>query len=168
MDLKMIAVNIAVVSLVFIPYFLLIVIGQREYRKINKRFQQEVKKLNLKIDQKDRWNQNAIGIDSSQQKLVLVQRRQEEFFVQVVDLSSVKKCEIAQEIKQVQINEENQSVLEKIDLELLTSFGEGKITVNLFSSEYTFDQEFELKHAEKWKAIIDSVLSAKTMYKKVA
>lgn len=164
----MVAVNIAVVSLVFIPYFLLIMIRKKESRKIEKRYKQEVKNLNLEPDHKDRWNQNLIGIDSKEWKLIFVQRRQKEIFVQVIDLLSIKKCEISQRAKLIFANGVNGSVLENIDLELTPHYGGDKILVNIFSSENTFDQKHELVHAENWKKIIESSLSASANYKKVA
>ncbi len=66
MDIAMFAVNVAVVSLVFVPYYLFIRLGQQEYRRINREFSGQVKQHNLRIDQMERWNLNALGIDFKQ------------------------------------------------------------------------------------------------------
>lgn len=164
----MIAVNLAVVSIVFVPYFLLIYIGQREYRKIDNLFKKEAKKNDLKIEVKDRWNLNAIGIDSRQQKLLFVQRRNEEFFVQLVNLSNIKESKIFQYSKSININGVNELVLQKIDLELVPFNSDEKTIISLFDSDLTFDQDFEMKHAEKWNRLINSTLSVNPITRKVA
>lgn len=164
----MIAVNLAVVSIIFVPYFLLIYLGQHEYRKIINLFTKEAYINGLRIDVKDRWNLNAIGIDSTTQKLLFVQRRNEEFYVEVIHLASIAHCDISHHIKDIKLNGFKEPVLQRIELELVPLDGSDRITINLFDSGYTFDQDYEMKHAEKWRRIINSNISTNLSKRKVA
>ncbi len=159
MNLEIIAVNLAVVSIIFIPLFLLIYLGQSEYRKVDKQFKTEAKKFGLNITLKDRWNQNSIGIDIHQQKLLFVQKRNHECFVDLIDLNSITRCDFTQESDLIKINGEKEQVLQKIILELFNAQGVKKFSINLFDSENTIDQEYEVKHAEDWKQIINKNLT---------
>lgn len=168
MNIEMLAVNIAVISLIFVPYFILIYIGQLEYNKINKVFEEEANRRGLSIDTKDRWNLNAIGIDHKQQKLLFVQRRNEEFFVEVINLHSVRQCQISAHHHNSKINGVDELVLQKLDLELLALNSNDISIICLFNSELTFDQDYEMKHAENWNRIINSSLSLNPTIRKVA
>lgn len=155
----MFAVNVAVVSFVFVPFFYLIYLGQQEYKKINKLFKEEASRLGLNIEVKDRWNQNALGIDTRQGRLLFVQKRHENFFVENIDLCSVVNCEISHQVENLKINGINEQVLQKISLDLIHFNGNIVASVCLFDYEYTLEQDFEMKHAEQWKKFINSNLA---------
>lgn len=155
----MFAVNIAVVSFVFVPFFYLIYLGQREYKKVDNLFKEEAKRLDLHIEIKDRWNQNAIGIDAQQGKLLFVQKRLEEFYVENINLCSVVNCEISHHVETVRINGVNEPVLKKISLDLIHFNGNIVASICLFDYEYTFEQDHEMKHAEQWKKSISNSLA---------
>lgn len=164
----MFAVNVAVVSLVFVPYYIFIRLGQKEYRRINREFGNQKKKHNLKIDHLERWNLNAVGIDLQQQKLLFVQRRHEEIFVQVYDLSNVKTCIEASHSSPIEVNGILQNVLQTVDLELYPYSAEEKTIVNLFNSDFTYNEDFELKHAQQWRELINQCIISRPIFKKVA
>lgn len=164
----MFAVNVAVVSLVFVPYYLFIRLGQQEYRRINREFSGQVKQHNLKIDQMERWNLNALGIDFKQQKLLFVQRRNEKIFVQLYDLGSIKACRESFQNTTIQVNGANVTILQKVDLELIPYSGEAVTVINLFNNDMTYNEEFELDHARKWKELVNQCICARPAFKKVA
>lgn len=168
MDIAMFAVNVAVVSLVFVPYYIFIRLGQQEYRKINKEFNVQKKRHNLKIDHMERWNLNAIGIDFTQQKLLFVQRRNEEIFAQVYDLSSIKMCQETSRHLSLRVDDVLQNILQTVDLELVHYNGEEKTVISLYNSDLTYNEDFELKHVQKWTELITRCISSRPIYKKVA
>lgn len=164
----MIAVNIAVVSFVFIPYMILVMLGNRDYKKIDQNFHEEVRKNNLKIDFRDRWNLNAIGLDSHQEKLLLVQRRDHDFFIDLLDLKNFKTSSLLIQRKMIKINGQEELLLQKIDLELLHLNGEEKVLLSFFDHDFHYDQDYEIKHAEKWRDLINSLLNSRPMFQNAA
>lgn len=168
MNIEMLAVHIAVISLIFVPCLILVYCGRVEYRKINDLFKKEARKNGLSIDVKDRWNLNAIGIDHRKQKLLFIQRRNDELFVELISLCSIKQSQIRHHSLNTKINGVEEILLQKIELELIPLDGTDVILVSLFDSDLTFDQDYEMKHAEKWNRIINSNLSLNPITQKVA
>lgn len=168
MNIDIVAVNVTVLALVFVPYILFLYVGQQDFRKINYEFKKEARKHALNIDIKGRWNLNAIGIDSHKQKLLFVQRRDEEIFVSLINLSVIQKCISNHHSEQLLVRGENEQVLQNIELELIQNNNDDKIILSLFNSDINMGQDYELKHAKKWTAIINNNLSINSNLRKVA
>lgn len=168
MNLEMLVVNIAVVSIVFVPYLIFIIIGQKEARKLSSKFKEEAGRHNLKISERENWNQNILGLDVSKQKLLFVQRRNDEFLVELIDLSPVKLSRLAVDSKEAMVNEKKENVLQRIDLELINYNMQVKHMICLYDSELNFSQDFEMRRAEKWNKLINNCLSLKPVFQKVA
>lgn len=157
MKIDIIFVHFAVVIAVCVPYILFVLAAAKERKKIKRNFENAAKELNLKLDQIDKWNSNIIGIDKSQQKILLLQRRKESFYKEVIDLKKVKSSSILPERRTIKINKKNEELLQRVDLELTLYSGEKHI-VNLFDSEMTYSQDYEMKNAEKWNRVINEAL----------
>lgn len=168
MNIEIIAVNIIVTALVFVPYMLFIYIGQQDFRKINNEFRKMASKHALKIDIKDRWNLNAIGIDSDQQKLLFVQRRDNEFFISLINLSGIQKCEVCHHSELLLVRGAKEQVLQTVELEFIQNNKEDKLILSLFNTEINMGQDYELKHAQKWNTIINNNLSLNPNLRKAA
>lgn len=157
MKIDIIFVHFAVVAAVAIPYIIFVLIAARERRSLKLELQREVKLHDLKLDEVDRWNSNIIGIDKTHQKVLLVQRRKQAFSVQLIDLKKVKSSILLHEVKTIKINKKDESLLQRVDLELSLYSG-GKQVVNLFDTELTYFQDYEMKNAEKWNNILNEAL----------
>ncbi len=159
MDIETLIANIAVVSIVIVPYFIFIYIGQKQYKDVGKRFQQEAQQQGLQIDEQERWNMNAMGIDFKQKKILLVVRRNENILAEVIPLDKIKESTVITCTHPVKTGKKVTPELDRIFLELTPFEGTDKILVSLFDSGYTFEQDYEMKHAEKWNTIINSTLA---------
>lgn len=168
MDIKMTAINLALLACLFVPYYLIFILGQRSYRNLNKRFKQEVRKNNLKIDEKQNWSSNLIGIDIAGQKLLFVQSRTDGFAVDLIDLSNVKSSQVYGEYKQQKINGTTENLLQRVFLETQPVFGDERIRVKLYDSDLIYYEDYELKNAEKWCGIINKNLRYNPFAKRVA
>ncbi len=168
MDIETFFANLAVLSFVIVPYFAFIYIGHKQYNEVGKRFQQETKKHGLHIDEYERWNRNALGIDYKQQKLLLVVKRDEIMLAEVISLANIKECVVVPCTHPVKTGTKKTEELDKIFLELTPFEGTDRILVSLFDSEYTFEQDYEMKHAEKWNKLINSSLMAPAKRKRSA
>lgn len=154
----MIAISLIMVVCVFLPFFLFPIIGVIGKSKLAKKFEQEAKKFNLKIENKESWNLNLIGTDIIQNKLLFVQQRDKDFIVEVIDLNIVKSCNLLPEILQVKNNGKLENRLQRVDIELYMIQHEGKKLLNLYDYEHNYAQDLEMKHAEKWNEIIQKQL----------
>lgn len=168
MDIESLIVNIAVVSIILVPYFVFIFTGHSQFNKVEKRFQQEVKKLGLHIDEYERWNMNVMGMDFNQKKILLVVRQNEQLLAEVISLQKIKESRVITYTHQVKRGNKVTPELDKIFLELTPFEGTDKILVSLFDSGYTFDQDFEMKHAEKWNTLVNSTLEKPLTTEKAA
>lgn len=157
MKLDILIVDAALVAAVFLPYFLFILIGQREERKIKNKFSQEAKKHQLQFDEKEKWNNNIIGLDRSKLKVLFVQKRKAGLVAEIFDLRDVRSCEILKVVRTMKIELRTEDILERLDLKLLLHNGNEQL-VNLYNCEETYAQDFELKHSEKWNSIITSCI----------
>lgn len=158
MKLDILLVDFALLALVFIPYFSFILISHREERRLKKIFSEEALEHQLKADEKDRWNNNLVGLDKNKLMVLFVQKRKSGVFKEFIDLKEVKSCEILQEINTVKIDNRTENILQRIDLQFRLYNNSSRV-VTLFNCEETYTQDYELKHAEKWNNKINSLLS---------
>jgi hypothetical protein len=100
---------------------------------------------------------NFIGIDSAQKKLLWIQKLENEFMTDLIDLSRVRSTKLVVAESQKKIHGKPENILERIDLEFLFFNDEQKI-VNFFDSELNFNQDLEVMHAEKWNGLIQKNL----------
>lgn len=168
MDIQSILVNLAVVSFILVPYFLLIHIGHNQHREVGKKFRHEAKKHGLNINEYDRWNNNALGMDFKQKKLLLVVRKDENIAVEIVPLNNIQSSTVKPFMHKAKGNDKSTEVLDKVYLELTPYDNSEKIMVCLFDAGYTFEQDFEIKHAEKWSKLINSLALAPVVKEKAA
>lgn len=167
MKIDIIFVHFAVVAAVAIPYIIFVLIAARERKKLTSKFKKEAARYKLKINEIDKWSSNLIGIDSAQKKVLLVQRRGEIFLVHLIDLNSVKGSLLCHEEKTLKINKKNETILQRIDLELSLCNGEKQL-VNLYDSELTYSPDYEMKNAENWNRIIINALSPRQIIQAAA
>jgi len=97
-----------------------------------------------------------------------VQRRNEQIFVQLYDLDSIKACRESSQSSTIQVNGENATILQNVDLELIPYSGEDATVINLFNNDFTYNEEFELAHARKRKELVTQCICSRPAFKKVA
>ena len=154
MKLDILIVDFALVAAVFLPYFLFILVSGKESGKLKNKFLEEAKKHQLTFYVKDRWNNNLVGLDKEKGKVLLVQKVKSGLTSEIIDLKQIRRCEILQEAQAVKIDQHKENVLQRLDLQLLLHNGTIKI-VNLYNSEESYVQDYEMKHAERWNRTIN-------------
>lgn len=158
MKTEILIVDLVVTGMIFIPYFLFIFIAKQQYREIDKMFRAEEKNNNLTINVRDRWNQNAIGIDLQKNKLLFVQRRNEQMEVELIDLSVITATRIIPVFKKVKKNHILEDQLESITLEFTILTSNSPIYLQLFDYQFIDGEFYEMRYAEKWNKIISNVI----------
>lgn len=158
MKLDIILVDLAIVALVVVPYVLFVVMSSSESKKLKKKFQEESSRHLGKIDELNSWNQIITGLDKSLRKLVLVQRIEDDFRIEVTDLKNVGTCELKTEYANVVINKVRCNILTRIDIEF-TDISGVKFYLNLYDNNISHRQDFELKNAQKLLFSVKGCLS---------
>lgn len=156
MNISFIAVCLIVVGSVLIPFFLFASSGRRERKEMETRIKQVVIKNKLNISESEIWGNTYIGVDTDQQKLVFLKLMASEIIEQLVDLNTLKECQIMEKRKAVK-NKKSQ-LLEKLDLEVLLKNRES-IILNFYDIDQMLQEDFELQRIQKWKAILNSAIS---------
>ena len=151
--MKLIIVSLILVGSVFVPYYFFILAGKSVTNTIKAKYKAAIAKNNLKVNQSETWANNYIAIDSDQKKLFFLKFNETETLEQLVDLNKIKETKIVVNKKSIKTKNGKEDVLEKLDLEILLINGE-RIFLNFYDSNQIYSQDFELKRAEKWKAII--------------
>lgn len=158
MKLDIIIVDLALVAAVFLPYFLFILIGQREERKLIHKFSEEAERNNLNIDEKDNWNNNIVGLDKSKAAMLLIQKRKAGIFTELINIREVMSCEIVKEVQTVRIEGRSEEILQRLELQLKLRNGRVQM-INLYNCDETYSQDYELQHAERWKKAVNSLVA---------
>lgn len=157
MKLDILIVDFALVAAVFVPYFLFILIGQREERKLKNKFSEEAKKHQLFFDEKESWNNNIVGLDRRNAMILFVQKRKTGVIAEIISIREVRACEISKEVQTVKIEQRAEDILQRLDLKLALQDGNEKY-VNLYNCKEIFTQDYEMRHAEKWNQLINSLI----------
>lgn len=158
MKLDIIIVDLALLAAVFLPYLLFIWIGRKEERKLKNKFGEEAKKLQLNFDEKDSWNNNILGLDKKRDRILFVQKRKSGIIAEVVNLKEVRNSELVKEVQTLKIEQRTEDILQKLELKLNLYNGCEQI-LSLYDCEESYTQDYELKHAEKWNKLINSLIA---------
>lgn len=161
MKLDILIVDFILVTAVILPYLLFILLGRREEARLKDKFLEESQKHGLHPVETDRWNNNIIGLDKENGKVLLVQKRRTGIVAELIDLKQVRACSIHEEIIPVKINRLNENILQKLELQLILHNGSFQ-SLCLYNCEETYFQDYELKHAERWNHSIKDALVSRT------
>lgn len=167
-DFKFILVSAILVLLVMLPFILLPLLTNSDRKKLDKKFHREEKNSDLHIGLKELWNQNFIGIDPTQKKLLFVQQNDEEFTVECVDLNTVLSCKPHIEEISVKKDKKTENLLTSVYLEFSFKNSEVKKSIKLFDDELHLSQDLEVKHANKWADLIKQQLNTQNALKRTA
>jgi hypothetical protein len=158
MKLDIIIVDLALVAAVFVPYLLFIWVGNREVKKLKNKFSEEAKKHQLSFDEKTSWNNNIMGLDKKSAKILFVQQKKSGILSEIIALKEVRASEVFKDVQTIKIDQRTEDILQKLELRLKLHNGSEQI-LGLYDCKESYAQDYELKHAEKWNAIINSLVA---------
>lgn len=167
MKIDFIVTSLILVMLVFLPFILLPLIQNSDRKKLQKKSEEESSKHGLNLDQKESWSMNFIGIDSAQKRMLWIQKLENELITDLVDLSEVRSTKLNITETEKKKDGKIEKILERIDLEFLLLNDEKKI-ISFFDNDLIFNQDLEVKHAEKWNGLIQKCLIQQKVLKKSA
>lgn len=168
MKIDFMLVTAILVVLVFLPFVLLPLLRNGDRKKLTKKFREEERNHNLNAELKESWNQNYIGLDLSEKKLLFVQKSEENFIVETIDLEVVNACVPIIEELEVQKVGKTERLLRRVSLEFSFKNSRLQKSINLFDYDIHFSQDMEKSHAEKWAEQINQQLNIRSVLKRPA
>ena len=155
------------VLLVFLPFYLLPLMQLRGNKKMSNMFKNESNRHNLKLDIKESWNLNLIGIDTVAQKLLVLQNY-EEVKITHFNLKEVKSSELLVSSIPVIKNGKTENMLQRVDIEFSFYTKEEKEVLSLYDYDLNTYQDFEVKNAEKLHKNIQQLILSHPVIKRTA
>ena len=168
MKLDFMLVTAILVVLIFLPFVLLPLLKNGDRKKLTKKFREEEKNHNLNMQLKENWSQNYIGMDLTEKKLLFVQKAEEDFVVEIIDLKLFNACVTIIEVLEVQKEGKTERLLRRVILEFSLKNAGLKKSINLFDYDLHFNQDLEKSHAMKWADLISQQLSKQSVLKQTA
>lgn len=162
MKLDIINIAIIMITCVSMPFFLLALIAFIENHRLIRKFNGEAKKFKVNIEKKEFWNQSILGIDPVQNKLLFVQKRNDTFAIELIDLFSIRESKLIPVSVRSHKYRKNGYLLKRIDLQL-TLESQGTKLLNFYDSRLNLYKEMELSHAEMWKSLIHKYLPTNSL-----
>lgn len=168
MKSEIITIALIMISCVILPIFLLPVINYLERKRLLSIFTAEAIKNNLNLEQKEFWNLSMLGIDPVQKKLLFVQKRNDSFSIDLIDLLDVKEIKLMPVSIRSRKYRKNGSLLKRIDLQLTFLSSKGVKFLNFYDSRLNQYKEMEFSHAEKWNGLIQKYVPTQTFLQRIA
>lgn len=153
-----ITILLIMISCVFLPFFLLFIINYIEKSRLLFKFKREAAKYQLNILEKENWNQSILGIDPVLKKLLFVQKRNNIFSVELIDLLQVKDSKLIPVSIPSRKYKKQGGLLMRIDLQFTFLPDQGPKLLNLYDSRLNMYKEMEFSHAEKWNNLVHKYL----------
>ena len=152
---------------IFLPYLWFIFIEKKEAIKRKNYFKDILKNQNLKLTQEETWNNNFIGLDELQKKIIFMKLETGSIPV-IIDLNDIKVCHIIKTEKEYKKDKKPLKTLEKVDLELIYFSKNPYLILNFFDTNEEFSENLEMARAEKWHLLITNNILKKDNYKRAA
>lgn len=167
MNIDLVILSLLLVFLVFLPFILIPLIQNRGSKNLQKKFHAEASMLNLKTDIIETWNQNIIGIDSAQKKLLFVQKLEEEFIIEHIDLDRLKQSELKLQYSQP-VGHKKEEQLQKVILIITVQHTEEKKSIVLYDYDLNYTQDLEVMNAQKVNNHINKFINNRPVLKRTA
>lgn len=164
----LITISLIMTTCVFLPFFLLPIINYIEKSRLLKKFNGEAAKYQLTIKQQENWNQSILGIDPIQNKLLYVQKRNNNFSIEVIDLLQVKDSKLLPVSIPSPKYKKSGGLLLRIDLQFTFLTDQSPKILNLYDSRLNLFKDMEFSHAENWNNLIHNFLPTNTFLKRTA
>lgn len=150
-----------------LPFAWFVYIGKKASLKNKKAIKDLLKREHMKFNESEFWNHNFIGIDETTKTLMFVKLNAIENKVLKMDLNDVKSCQILKDTKEHKRDKKMESELQTLNLELLFDSKKPNIILSFYDIADNLSEDFEMKRAEKWKALIQQA-ATKNFNKKAA
>lgn len=168
MKQDIITISLIMVTCVFLPFFLLPIINYIEKHRLLLKFRREAANNQLSIKLQESWNQSILGIDPVHNKLLYVQKRNNNFSIEIIDLLQVKDSRLLQITIPSSKYKKQGGLLLRIDLQFIFLTDPCPKILNIYDSRLNLFKEMEFSHAENWNDLIHRFLPTTQFLQKTA
>lgn len=155
MKISMSVIIIFTTLFCILPFAWFMLLGKYNTKKIENKFKDAIKRVNLNFNIKEQWNNKLIGIDTSKNMLIFMKLIDQEVSVIQIDLNQIKSCHINKQTKEVKKEKKTETELQSLDLELSFLLKSEITTLNLYDINDQLSEYFEMNRAEKWQRLIE-------------
>lgn len=160
MDLATLLIGIGALAVMIVPIFLIQFSNKRKKTKKLNSLKDKAKSLGVAINRQESWNEQFIGIDTMNCKLVVFNNIEDISSSKYFDLKDFKSCSLNIERRGGKSKKEEGSIIERINLILQsTSLNNPDSKINFYDSAINMSIHNELELAEKWEKIICEVIA---------
>jgi hypothetical protein len=160
MDLATLLIGIGALAVMIVPIFLIQFSNKRKKTKKLNSLKDKAKSLGVVINRQESWNEQLIGIDTMNCKLVVFNNIEDISSSNIFDLKDFKNCSLNIERRGGKSKKEQSSVIERINLILQpTNLSTPECKINFYDSTINMSIHNEMEVAEKWEKIICEVIA---------
>lgn len=153
-------IGIGALAVMIVPIFLIQFSNNRKKTKKLNSLKDKAKTLGVDINSQESWNEQFIGIDTMNGKLVVFNNIEDISSSRFIDLKDFKNCSLNIERRREKSKKEESSIIERINLILQpTNLNTSESKINFYDSSINMSIHNELELAEKWKKIISKVIA---------
>lgn len=157
-------ITVLIILLCVLPFAWFMLIGKNRASKSKKVIRDLIKNDHLKMDNEEFWNQNFIGIDTAQNKLVFITLENEGNLIINIDLNDLKSCQINKISNDVKRDNKVESELQKLMLEVTFISKKPNVSLVFYDIEDNSSEDFEMRRAEKWQQLIASHIKKRNQH----
>ena len=169
MNTSIILISAIIAFCLFFPIYYFRKNGRSRTSKMEKLHLDEAAKHNLLLTEKENWGDSFIGIDPVQNAVLFIKTSLDANHATVIPLADIKHCNVIKKIKPIKTKGKTENLLERVALEFIYfSNTTPNITLEFYDSDGDYREDFEMKRAEKWSALIYTQLATLKKTAKVA
>jgi len=160
MDLATLLIGIGAVAIMVMPIFLIQFFNKRKEKNKLNGLKNKAQTLGVDITRQESWNEQFIGLDTVNCKLVIFNNIEDISSSKIHDLTSFKNCSLNIERRGGKSKKEHSSVIERINLILQpTNLNTPECKINFYDSAINMSIHNEMEVAEKWEKLICEVIN---------
>ena len=162
MDWGTAIIGLIMILICIVPFVIMHYNRVKKENKMLHSLKENAQQQNCKISQHEFCGDYVMGIDESRNFVFFFKQKKEEAISKFVDLSEVHICQAVKKTRNVKIDKENHSIIERVDLSfILTNKNKGEIKFELYDEEINTQLSGELQFVEKWAKQINDRLKNK-------
>ena len=154
MKISMSVIIILTILFCVLPCIWFVFVGKNNEKNIKKQLKDAIKREKMSFSVKEEWNNKFIGIDEIHNSLLSLKMNSLEPDFSRIDLMEVKNCKIIAKTREFIHDKKKVTALRLLEMELTFLTDKEPVILNFYDSDIDIHEDFELKRAEKWLALV--------------
>jgi hypothetical protein len=163
MKTSLVIISVLLIISAFLPVILFIYNGRKNTANTKKQIKALIKGNGITYSHKEIWRKNFIGISNNNKTLSYIHFEKDKPFVNNINLSDIKQCQI---IKNIDGGKGKPTNLKSLDLGLTYKLPKKpNVIIKFFNIDDDLSEELELQRIEKWCTLIKNAIPEQPMVK---